>query len=62
MMLKWIAPFTMTTPKMGKAMYLTTMIPTRIESFISDLFNPDKVNPGSLSVTPSSFSELSKHR
>jgi len=38
---KRIAPFTMTTPKIGKAMYLTTMIPTRSESFSSDRFNPE---------------------
>jgi len=38
---KWIAPFTMTTPKIGKAMYLITMIPTRSENFIPDRFNPE---------------------
>lgn len=60
---KWIAPFTMPTPKIGKAMYLTTMIPTTSESFIPDRFNPEQswvsVN---LLVIFCSFSELLTQR
>ena len=39
---KWTAPLIMPTSKAGKAMHLTTMIPTTSETFIPDSFNPEK--------------------